>query len=112
MDTRNYGNKELRSIIKYLGNSYKTSKRRIEIIEDTNKVEENYKIYDDDNEFVHTIEKALHACSPQSQIIIRNDYLLDIDASWYKSYFARSSYYRYKNKAIREFLDRLDDYNA
>ncbi len=109
METRTYTYKELQTILKYLGRSYKLSKQRIKNIQEANRIEENYRIYDDDTQFVHVIEEALLRCGEPYRTIIENDFLYDTDKKWYLSRFARSSYYRYKQKAVKEFLNHLGD---
>ena len=108
MDTNNFSNKELRNIMKRLGQTYKTCTRRMDLIEESDRVEENARVYDNDNEYVRIINSTLKACSPNTQIIIKRDYLVDSEHNWFNKYFARSSYYRYKVKAIKEFLTKLD----
>ena len=112
MDTRNYTYQQLKTILSYLGRSYRISKRRIAIISENNKVEENHRVYDDDNQYVRIIDNALKACSNNTQIIIKHDYLYEAEPYWYRKYYARSSYYRYKRKAVEEFLNHLEEINV
>ncbi len=61
-----------------------------------------------DQQFLNLIERTLKCCSETTNWIIRFDFLEKQANDWYLNYFAKSSYYRLKRRAIYEFLNCLD----
>lgn len=96
-----------RSIVREIGDAYQRSLRRIEITEHSGS-KYQHEILKDDYEMKWFLERALRDCSEESVRILTNDYLKKSDKYWYLNYYATSSYYRLKRKAIDEFLHSID----
>jgi hypothetical protein len=57
--------------------------------------------------FVETFQYILNSMIPENRQIIVNDYLERKHHHWWFDLYARSTYYRLKNKALQEFLSYL-----
>ena len=62
----------------------------------------------DDHELIFTIEQALRNCSKETRLIIKNDFIYKQEKDWYLDYFSKSTYYRYQNSAMDEFINSLN----
>lgn len=95
-------------IVRYIGEVYQRSRRRMDVYEFQNCVHENQQVYDCDQGMVHLIDRTLADCSPETRCIIRREYLEAHRKSWYTEYFSKTAYYRLKKIAVVEFIDCLD----
>ncbi|WP_029512872.1 MG284/MPN403 family protein [Mycoplasmopsis iners] len=51
------------------------------------------------------LQKVMEMLGEISKLIIENDFLTKYsDKNWYEDYFCKTNYYKYKNKAVEEFL--------
>ncbi|MEA4115216.1 hypothetical protein VBM87_00235 [Mycoplasma sp. 744] len=58
--------------------------------------------------FTYNTKRALNCISETDRFIILNQYLsLNVDPYWYKKYFSRTTYYKLRAKAVKEFNDYL-----
>mgnify|MGYP004451910115 FL=1 len=96
-----YDVKEQEKLVRYMGKLYQRSKRNLQV-----EGEEGER-YFQDMKFVMTIDLILKDMRKEQQLIIRKDYLQTPVDMWYRHYFSRSSYYRIRNKAIKEFVAAL-----
>lgn len=94
-------------VLEKLSECYLKSLRRIEIYEYQGIKEESTQ-YHADLIMIEMIEIMLNACSENTQIIIKNEYLNHKRHEWYLDYYSRSNYYRLKKQAISEFIDCLN----
>lgn len=62
----------------------------------------------DDQQLIFTIEQALRNCTKETRLIIKNDFIYKQEKDWYLDYFSKSSYYRYQNLAMDEFINCLN----
>lgn len=57
------------------------------------------------NEYIRLIDEILNALTACSKLIIMNNYFqMTNDKNWWIQHFTRSSYYRKKEQAMKEFL--------
>ncbi|MBR2684622.1 MAG: hypothetical protein IKE59_01055 [Erysipelotrichaceae bacterium] len=58
--------------------------------------------------FVFRIEQIMDELDEDSRRILDNDFLDGTDKTWYLDYYCRASYYRHRERAIREFINLLN----
>lgn len=58
---------------------------------------------------VAMINRIHRKVSTDSVLILKKEYLNKEDKFWWKDYYARSTYYRLKRKAVEEFFMYYDD---
>ena len=62
----------------------------------------------DDDLMIMTINEAISHCSHHTRLIIENEFIAKKPRGWHEAYFSRSSYYRYCNQALDEFIANLN----
>ena len=100
---------EAKVIAGHLGKLYRSYKKEIEIFEYQNCVAENYRTYKAESEFIYLIDVNLRHCSKDTRCIITHDYLMDSEQDWYRDFYSKSTYYRLKRNAVKEFVDCLNN---
>ena len=50
------------------------------------------------------VDLTLSMLRPLSKLFLKNCYLKRIDSHWWMNVYSKSTFYRYKNEAIQEFL--------
>ena len=105
---KSLSDKDKEKVVKYIGDIYRKSKKRIDVFEFQNAVNENRAIYESDRSLVQLVDRTLEDCSKDTRIIIRYSYLENTDPHWYLNYYARTTYYRYRKEAINEFINCLN----
>lgn len=60
-----------------------------------------------ENSFSHDIDLVLTNMNEKYARIIKHDFLIIKESGWWKEYYARSTYYRYKNIALMLFFRYL-----
>ena len=53
---------------------------------------------------ISAFEIVINALSPESQVIINNEFILKKDNDWWNEYYSRATYYRMKTRALEEIL--------
>ncbi len=94
---------DLETVVRYIARKYRRCKMNIDIREITG-VKEAKGLYDIDIGYVGLINCVLSGCSRETRLIITEGYLKDSDPKWYLEYWSRTTYYRKKREAIKEFL--------
>ena len=59
---------------------------------------------DDLKKLISAFEIVINALSPESQVIINNEFILKKDSDWWNEYYRRATYYRMKTRALEEIL--------
>ena len=59
---------------------------------------------DDLKKLISAFEIVINALSPESQVIINNEFILKKDSDWWNEYYSRATYYRMKTRALEEIL--------
>lgn len=95
-------------IVRYIGDIYQRSRKRMDIYTFQNCIRENQKTYNCDQGLVHLIDRTLADCTADTRCIIRRHYLEKNDPDWFLNYFARSTFYRLRKLAVQEFIRCLD----
>ena len=106
--SRNTELEEAKVAMKHLGHLYRRYRKEMDILEFNHAVQENYPTYSANADFVYRMDRNLRECSKDTRCIILNDYLLKSDPGWFTEYYSRSTYYRLKRKAVKEFVDCLN----
>jgi len=57
-----------------------------------------------EDRLVSYLDGALELLDEDGRTIIRNDFVIPSSANWWQSYYARTTYYRLKNSAMKELL--------
>lgn len=104
MTLNNLTYEEEKNIVKYIGSTYQDSKKRMDILSYGNCVCENSKEYQDDLAYVRTINRVLSDCSRDTRYIITHEYLSNSESGWFLDCYSRSTFYRLKKRAIKEFI--------
>ena len=60
---------------------------------------------DDGVEFVYYVEKVIHSLPDDYERIILNEFLNKKTPKWWMESYSKSTFYRLKAKAIKEFVD-------
>ena len=108
MDYRNMDFEQKDKVLKYIGEAYQRSRKRLDMRVRGRMVAENSRSYESDRDLVGLIDRTLRDCSADTRCIIINDYLISSRPAWYKSYYPASTYYRLKHKALEEFIRCLN----
>lgn len=92
--------------MKRLSKKYLTAQIRQKLsqanhIESSQDEEHHQKSY---QSYIEAFELALSALDPQHRMIIHNDYIQITFSFWWEQKYSRSSYYRHKYEALRQFL--------
>ncbi len=103
----NLTSQELEKIVLHVAKIYRKSNLRNTINKNYN-VKENNLLYKQDKDFIHTIECLLGECSRDTRCIIENEFLKKTDSYWYLDFYTKSTFYRLKKKAVKEFIDCMD----
>ncbi|MBQ1382439.1 MAG: hypothetical protein IIY73_00865 [Solobacterium sp.] len=90
------------------GETYRSVKTQTQIYEEMGTIDRNRQDYEDKMEFLKKMEKGLSYCSPDAQIILRNEVLRKPEPKWYRRYYTTTTYYRHRHTAYLEFLRCLD----
>ncbi len=98
---------EMMIMSKAVGETYRCCKTRMKYYERMAIVSENQKEYQDDLALVTIVDLTLENCSRVSQLIIRKEFLEINDKNWYMEFFSRTTFYRNKKKAVKEFIENL-----
>ncbi len=93
------------AIMTYLGQIYRKASTILKLYDENGSCRRGDAAYDNQYELVEIIDGVLKACSPSSQLIIENEYLKNHEPKWFISYYAESTYYRYRSAAVNEFLN-------
>ncbi|MFQ6791620.1 MG284/MPN403 family protein [Thomasclavelia sp.] len=66
----------------------------------------NRRIDDKDElkKLISSFEIVINALTPESQIIITNEYILKKEGNWWSEFYSRATYYRMKTRALEEIL--------
>ena len=108
MSLDNLSYEEEKKIVKYLGSIYQNSKKRMDILSYSGRVCENEPSYQNDLEYVRTINRILSDCSRDTRYIIMREYLMNSESDWYLDVYSRGTYYRLKKRAVNEFIRCLN----
>ena len=95
-------------IMKYLGDLYRASVRRIERAAESRSTAVHSQMYNDDCQLKSYMERTLRDCSPNTQLITSHEFFENSPSDWYRVYYSQTTYYRLKKKAVGEFLHCLD----
>ncbi len=98
---------EMMILSKAVGETYRSCKQRMKYYERMACVAENRKAYQDDLALVTIVDLSLENCSRVSQLIIRKEFLEISDKKWYLEFFSKTTFYRNKKKAVKEFIENL-----
>ncbi|MCQ2815300.1 MAG: hypothetical protein MJ227_03320 [Bacilli bacterium] len=60
------------------------------------------------NNYIEHVLKAFRSLSPLHQHIINNEFFLENYPKWWESLYSRASFYRYKNEAMKNFLEAFN----
>lgn len=101
---KNLSCRELEKIVNHIGVLYKKSVLRNNSLT----LNEQGKTYKDDKQLICAINSCLNECSKDTKCIIENEYLKNMDNYWYLEYYTKSTFYRLKKKAVKEFIDCMD----
>ena len=96
------------ALVKAGGEAYRSVKTQTEIYEEMGTIEKNRQDYEDKVEFLRKMEKGLSHCSPDAQIILKNEVFTKPERKWYRRYYTATTYYRHRHRAYLEFLRCLD----
>ncbi|MBP3891502.1 MAG: hypothetical protein J6D29_04945 [Solobacterium sp.] len=94
-------------IVKKVVEVYRLSTQKVEYYVYANCVRENQQEYEDGRNYVKKIDQVLENCKPNTQKIIRKDFLEMNDRWWYRVHYGKSQYYRLRKEAVLEFVDCL-----
>ncbi|HAE15542.1 MAG TPA: hypothetical protein DCG51_03240 [Erysipelotrichaceae bacterium] len=92
----------------YVGRTYQIAKNRMDLERSSDMISEPDSTYADDAKMVYYVDRCLLECDRTTQLIIRKEYLEESAHKWYEEYFSRSTYYRLKTDAIRQFVESLN----
>ena len=92
---------------KAVGDAYRSCRTRMKYYERMESVSENRKIYEEDLALVTIVDLSLENCSRVSQLIIRKEFLEVSDKKWFLEFFSKSTFYRNRKKAMKEFIENL-----
>ena len=84
---------EIEILSKAVGDAYRSCRTR--------------KIYEEDLALVTIVDLSLENCSRVSQLIIRKEFLEVSDKKWFLEFFSKSTFYRNRKKAMKEFIENL-----
>ena len=100
--------KEKIRILKYLGEIYRAASLRVDLFEsELPNSPQNASIHDDQL-FLYQIDRALLACRPQTQWLIRKAFLENNDPTWYLEFVSKTTFRRIRERAVIEFFGILD----
>ncbi|MDD2434283.1 MAG: hypothetical protein PHW67_03400 [Bacilli bacterium] len=57
-----------------------------------------------EQDFVNFVNQVYLLLSTDSRLIIKNDYLLQREDFWWEELYSRSTYYRRRSQALRDFI--------
>ena len=107
-NTRKYSKEQYELIAGYVGRTYQRSKNRMELDRSSDMISEPDSTYADDAKLVYYVDRSLLECDRNAQLIIRKEFLEESENRWYEQYFSRSTFYRLKADAVKQFVDSLD----
>lgn len=55
-------------------------------------------------QFKIRVESAMNVCRPITKLFLKNCYIKRGDEAWWQTIYSKSTFYRYKQEAIDEFL--------
>ena len=58
----------------------------------------------EEDRLVRYLDEAVQLLDSDGRNIIRNDFMSPSAANWWQSYYARTTYYRLKNSAMKELM--------
>lgn len=82
---------------------YKQAKIQVMMFQ-ANQNEEQRSLYLHNMKFIEAFHYVLQHLIEESRQIIINDFINMNDHQWWLNFYARSTYYRIKNKALKELL--------
>ena len=95
---------ECREIVNRLFELYRRSLRYIQINEELGIARGNLIAH---QEIVRLIELIIEELRSDHRLIITREYMNVPEPSWYVKYYSRSTFYRLRDEAVREFLRRI-----
>ncbi|MDO4193707.1 MAG: hypothetical protein Q4D24_10425 [Erysipelotrichaceae bacterium] len=105
---RDYSKEQYELIAGYVGKTYQRSKNRMELDRSADMISEPDSTYADDAKLVYYVDRCLLECDRTAQLIIRREFLEESEHKWYEQYFSRSTFYRLKADAVKQFVDCLN----
>lgn len=102
----NLTSNEKQVIIAHIADLYNQALAREELRKINASIEKDLEA--NDKLIICIVEYALRRSSKESRTIINNDFVYKSEQSWYLAYFSKTTYYRYKAKAIDEFINCLN----
>ncbi|MBR4455208.1 MAG: hypothetical protein IKS32_03185 [Solobacterium sp.] len=103
-----YTLREKDRVLKYLGSIYRNAALRMDLAENEQANSPLKNCIQDDRDFIYRIDRGLLCCRPQTQWLIRKEYLENNDAGWYLNFVSKHTFRRLKEKAVTEFFGILD----
>lgn len=97
---------EKQVIVAHIADLYNQALAREELRKINASIEKD--LESNDKLIICIMEYALRRSSKESRTIIHNDFVYKSEHSWYLEYFSKATYYRYKAKAIDEFINCLN----
>ncbi len=82
---------------------YKQAKIQVMMFQ-ANQNDESRSLYLNNMKFIEAFHYVLQHLIEESRQIIINDFINMKDQQWWLNFYARSTYYRIKNKALKELL--------
>jgi hypothetical protein len=67
-------------------------------------VQSNYEVTSSDRQYVDLIEASLSCLEEEYRRIVTNDFLNPQPRHWWMEYYAKSTYYRLRQRALEHFL--------
>ena len=58
----------------------------------------------EDQNYVNYVNRIYLLLSNESRFIIRNEFILKRDFFWWEKMYSRSTYYRHRSRALKEFI--------
>ena len=108
MFLKDWSEKSLNAVAEEVAQAYHAAKRQVNKTRATdNFALEKNQVYQDNLEFLFAVDSAMMTLDSNEQMIIRNSYLRPQEKDWYLKFFARSTFYRLKKKALIKFLKAL-----
>jgi hypothetical protein len=89
----------------YFMEKYRITKQLMEKGTSPETIREREKNRDYDEALFFHLDECLKKCDDKTQLIIRKEFLEECPKKWYKPYFKGTTYYYWKRKAFKQFID-------
>ncbi len=106
---KNLNTREANTIITKIAMQYRMARKYMDLAAYSGYIRERQAEYDESRSVIAIVDRSLQDCTRDTQLIIRKEYLENnVQDQWYLEYYSKTTYYRMRKKAMKEFLENMN----